>query len=183
MPERRSILLGLAGVAAFGALAARAEPATDRRALFTADLRGDQPPADTNSKATGHARVAIDLDAQAVDLDLAVTGITLDQLWDKLKDRPIGPIHFHHYGSMHHVADAATSLVFPVPFGHMYADAINGFTVTMRDFSYAKGAALLNSTMAFDDFLASLRAGVIALNVHTNAFPDGEINGAVLAAS
>ena len=177
MPQRRTFLIG---VASASLIAAKAPGRTER---FTADLRGDQPPANTGSTATGKARIAVDMDAQTVDLDLDVVGLRIDQLWDRLVRAPIGPIHFHHYGSMHHASDdPAVSLVLPAPFGPSYAATSTGFKVTMRGFSYAAGAALLKSDKSFDDFMASMRMGMVALNVHTNAFTDGEINGAVLPA-
>jgi hypothetical protein len=177
MAHRRAVMIGLASL---GLIASKAPKRTAR---FTADLRGDQPPANTGSTATGKARIAVDLEARAVDLDLNVVGLRIDQLWDRLMHAPIGPIHFHHYGSMHHASDdPAVSLVLPVPFGPSYAATRTGFKVTMRGFSYAAGAALLKSDKSFDDFMAAMRMGMVALNVHTNAFTDGEINGAVLPA-
>jgi hypothetical protein len=182
MPHRRHLITGAIGLVGAG-LAWPAFAGGDSPAMFKADLRGDAPPANTGSKATGHARLAVDTGAQTVDLDLAVSGITLAQLWDHLKAAPIGPVHLHHYGSMQHMADdPAVSLVLPVPYGPDYAATADGFKVTMRGFRYATGAALLNSQLPFADFMAAMQGGLLALNVHTNAFQDGEINGAVVAA-
>jgi hypothetical protein len=180
MPRRRTVLLGLAaGLASPGAARALAPAGAAR---FTADLSGTQAPANTGSKATGHADIAVDLAAQTVALDLAVHGITQAQLWDKLTAAPIGPIHFHHYGQVHHMDDASVTLVFPVPYGPAYADAPGGFVVRMSPMPYAAGAALLKSDVPFAAFVDQLRAGLVALNVHTDAFPGGEINGPVVPA-
>jgi CHRD domain len=180
MPDRRNLVIGSLGLVAAG-LAGPVFAQGPGRALFSVALRGDAPPANTNSTATGVAAIVVDLAAQTVDLDMRVSGIKLAQLWDKLKAAPIGPVHLHHYGDMRHMNDASVTLVMPVPFGPMYADSPSGFTVSMKAFPYAKGAALLGSKVPFDDFMASMRGGLLALNVHTNAFPDGEINGPVIA--
>ena len=179
MPDRRTLVIGSLGLAAAG-LAGPGFAQGTGRALFSAALRGDAPPADTNSKATGAAAIAVDLVAQTIDLDLRVSGIKLAQLSDNLKAAPIGPVHLHHYGDMRHLNDASVTLVMPAPFGPMYADSPTGFTVSMKAFPYARGAALLGSKVSFGEFVASMRGGLLALNVHTNAFPDGEINGPVI---
>jgi hypothetical protein len=181
MPRRRTLLAGFVGVAVTHAASFAHSAPAGRNALFSAVLGGDAPPADTHSPATASADVSVDLDAQTIDLHMAVAGITLAQLWDKLKAAPIGPVHIHRYGDMQHMNDASVSLVMPVPFGPMYADSATGFSITMKRFPYAKGAALLQSALSFDDFLDSMRGGLLALNVHTNAYPDGEINGPLLA--
>jgi hypothetical protein len=180
MHIRRSVVTGLAGLAGL-ALAGPGLAGDANKALFRATLRGDAPPADTGSKAIGRAQVALDMSAESVDLELRVSGITLAQLWDQLKARPIGPVHIHHYGSMAHMNDASASLVLPVPFGPDYAPTPTGFAVSMKAFPYAKGAALLGSQVSFGDFVAQMRAGLLALNVHTNAYQDGEINGPLVA--
>jgi hypothetical protein len=182
MYTRRTVLTGFVGLAGLG-LATPSLAGDAGKALFSAVLRGDAPPADTGSKATGKARVAVDVGAQTVDLDIFVSGITLAQLWDKLKARPIGPVHIHHYGSMAHMNDPSVSLVLPVPFGPNYWATADGFAVSMKAFPYATGAALLGSQVSFPDFVAQMRAGLLALNVHTNAFQDGEINGPIVAQS
>jgi hypothetical protein len=51
--------------------------------------------------------------------------------------------------------------------------------VTTNDYEYAAGAALLNSTLSFNDFVSALRGGLIVVNIHTDAFNPGEISGRV----
>jgi hypothetical protein len=181
-PPRRTVLGGIVGLAGLS-FAAPALAATASKATFTSMLRGDAPPANTGSKATGNARLVVDLVAQSVDLDLQVVGITIAQLWDQLKAQPIGPVHIHHYGSMAHMNDPSVSLVLPVPFGFAYSATADGFAVSLKGYSYAAGAALLNSKVSFADFMTSMRAGLLALNVHTNAYQDGEINGPIVPAA
>jgi hypothetical protein len=104
-----------------------------------------------------------------------VQGITLDQLNDALVAKPIGPVHFHQYRSADDV-----EAVLPVPYGANYRATKNGFHVSMRNYSFAEGAKLLNDQDTFEEFVDALNAGKIVINVHTDKFPDGEISGKVL---
>jgi hypothetical protein len=158
------------------ALALVAAPAYAGTLKFHATLGGKAAPDVTGSDATGTASVTVDTDRRLVSVDLAVHGITVDQLWDKLVAAPIGPVHFHEYK-----ADGNSVLALPLPFGANYAATADGFRVTMRDYDYAAGAKLLNSTLSFDDFVAAMQAGKVVLNVHTDAFNPGEIGGTVVA--
>ena len=149
---------------------------------YHATLRGDTASTSTGSKATGDAQVSVDMDAQTVDLTLNVSGITIGQLWDNLVAAPIGPIHFHIYATHDHSASDTSALLLPVPFGLAYAPAGDGFTVTVKDYPYAQGAALLGSDKSFVDFVAALDSGAVVLNIHTDAFQPGEISGDVTRA-
>ena len=167
-----AVVLGVLGLSAGAAEA--------RQLLYTADLRGDAPTSNTGSHATGQARIVVDTDAQTVDITLDVTGMTIDNLWDTLVARPIGPIHLHLYGAHNHMdPNANVSLVFPVPFGATYSVTPTGFHVSQQHATYAWGAHLLGSTTPFDQFLASMNAGDVVFNIHTDAFHDGEISGVV----
>lgn len=149
---------------------------------YHAALRGDTPSTSTGSKATGEAHVTVDTEAQTIDLTLNVTGITIDQLWDNLVAAPIGPIHFHIYASHDHSASDTSALLLPVPFGPSYVPTADGFTVTVKDYPYAQGAALLHSDKSFAEFAAALESGAVVLNIHTDAFQPGEISGDVTRA-
>ena len=70
--------------------------------------------------------------------------------------------------------------VLPVPYGANYRATKTGFHVSMRDYSYAEGAKLLNDQDTFDEFVDALNAGKIVINIHTDKFPDGEISGKVI---
>jgi len=146
---------------------------------YTAILRGDVMTSNTGSRATGLAHIQIDPQRKLVSLSLDVDGIALNGLWDNLVRAPIGPIHLHLYGGQDHADPSSVSLVFPAPFGPSYASTKTGFQVRVADFSYVEGAGLLRSNVTFEDFLAALDAGRVVVNVHTNAFHDGEISGAV----
>jgi hypothetical protein len=173
-------MLGAAALLVLCACATATPPADE--VVYRATLRGDTPSTGTGSKATGQATVAVDTAAQTVDLTLAVQGITIDQLWDNLVAAPIGPIHLHIYASHDHSASAPSALLLPVPFGPSYASTADGFTVTVKDYPYAQGAALLKSDKSFAEFVAALDGGAVVLNIHTDAFQPGEISGDVMRA-
>jgi len=112
-----------------------------------------------------------------VSVDLDVNGITIDDLWDTLVRAPIGPIHFHKYAN---AAGGDSVLALPLPFGSDYHATKWGLKVRMRNYDYVAGAALVKSTLSFDDFVAGMKNGLIVLNVHTDQFNPGEISGLVV---
>lgn len=171
---RAAIALGLLALIAGG-------PAAAQDLMFKATLRGDQAPTVTGSKATGLAKIRVDVAAQTVDLSLDVAGLTTDDLWNQLKTAPIGPIHLHLYGTHNHAdPNAQVTLVFPAPYGAAYSATPAGFKVVMVRFPYAQAAAILKSNVPFNDFVSSLESGAVVVNIHTNAQPDGEISGDVV---
>ena len=167
----------LAFFAGWIAIASIAAPATARIVSYDAEL-GSTAPTKTGSLATGKATVVVDTERNRVSVDLAIAGLTMDSLADALLARPIGPIHFHKYGSHDHSGDDVV-LVLPLPFGPGYTATDNGFHVVMRDYDYATGAKLLGSPESIDSFVAAMDAGQVILNVHTDKFPEGEISGTV----
>jgi hypothetical protein len=142
---------------------------------FHAVLDGRYGMEPSGSSATGKAAIRVDTVTRRVSVDLSVTGITINDLWDKLVAAPMGPIHFHKY------AGADSVLVLPLPFGPDYRATPAGMAVAMKDYDYAVGAALLKSTLSFDDFVAAMKGGQIVLNIHTDKFNPGEISGLVVA--
>lgn len=166
--------VAFAFVASIVAAAAVAAPAQAEVLKFHADLDGKYGSEPTGSPATGHAKVRVDTVTRRVSVDLHVAGITVDQLWTKLVQRPIGPIHFHNY------TGSASALALPLPYGAAYHPKPNGIHVVMKDFDYASDAALVNSKLTFDDFVDGIRKGLIVLNIHTNKFNPGEISGLVV---
>jgi len=157
------------------AAVAIATPAAAKTESFRATLDGTAIPTTTGSPAHGKVTVKVDTKSQRVSVELDVQGITLDQLNDALVAKPIGPVHFHQYRSADDV-----EAVLPVPYGANYRATKDGFHVSMRDYSYAEGAKLLNDQDTFEEFVDALNAGKIVINVHTDKFPDGEISGKVL---
>jgi hypothetical protein len=153
-------------------------PAVAAERVFTASLDGITEPTITESLATGEARIAVDTEAQTIDLALTVHGIALNDLYDHVIHNGIGPVHLHLYA-----ADGAISLLAPFPYGSTYAATPNGFTITVNDYSYAEGAAVLRSNVTFEQFLAALSADFVYLNIHTDRVHDGEISGRLVPAA
>jgi len=154
---------------------ATASPAAAKTLTYTATLGGVAPPTMTASPATGKAVIRVDTKSKTVSVELDISGISIDQLRDSLVKDPKGPIHFHEYRSADDV-----ELALPLPFGSNYKATRTGFHVSMRNYDYAAGAKLLESSETFDEFVNGLNAGRIILNVHTDKFPDGEISGKVM---
>jgi CHRD domain len=165
-------------VAAALAALAVAAPAWSAEVVFTAALRGDTEPTNTGSKAAGDAKIAVDTATQTVDVDLKVTGITLTDFWAQVHHAPVGPIHLHHYA-----ANGEVTLIMPFPAGPSYAATADGFTLTVRDYPYASGAKIVQTPLSFEQFLGSLKAGIVVMNIHTTKFNDGEISGKIVAAN
>lgn len=170
--------LALGALAAFLACHAPAKASTP---AYCATLSGGDYGATTGSAATGSARVTVNTDAQTINLRLAVAGIAIADLSDRLRAAPVGPIHLHLYPSHDHSSGAPVMLAMPVPFGAEYTAAQGGFAVELENYAYAKGAELLGSSLGFDEFVQALNAGMVVLNIHTNRFPDGEISGTVMS--
>lgn len=147
-------------------------PAAAEPLRFTGALNGNQPPTITGSMATGNAVVAIDIEAQTIDVTLDVTGISLDALYDHVIHAGVGPVHLHLYA-----ANGDISLLVPFPYGAAYTDEPSGFRLALENFPYAENAARVGSTLTFEEFVATLGAEFVYLNVHTDAFNDGEISG------
>jgi hypothetical protein len=177
----RSTTLAAACIAiAFAA--ASTTPALAETVSFTADLTGQAITSKTGSKATAKAAITLDTVKQTVGLALDVKGIAIEGLWDRLVAAPIGPIHLHHYSTPDHSKGDGVTLVMPVPFGAAYAATPGGFRVTMKDYPYADGAKLVDTKMTFAQFKSALEGGDVVLNIHTDAFNDGEISGLVVPA-
>ncbi|MBS0296539.1 MAG: CHRD domain-containing protein [Proteobacteria bacterium] len=161
-------------------VALSAGQACAERLIFTSELNGAGASTATPSKAQGRARIVVDTDAQTVDMELVVRGLKTDELWTTLVKAPIGPVHLHVYGHGSHDPDNS-ALAFPFPYGASYAPTAEGFKVEAKGYRYDLSAASVGSKASFDEFVHSMRAGDVALNIHTNAYHDGEIGGPVVA--
>ena len=151
----------------FGALAiAAATPGAAHAEVLTfhATLDGKYGSEPTGSAATGRASIRVDTVARRVSVDLGVDGITIDNLWDELVTAPIGPIHFHKYAS-----SAGGDSVLALPLN--YHATPSGLHVAMKDYDYVTGAAILKSTLSFDDFVVAMKNGLIILFTPTGLIP------------
>jgi len=170
----RKLLVLAASVAAVSAMPGAAAAEVLK---FHVALDGKSGPEPTGSPATGTAKVRVDTVTHRVSVELDVSGITVDDLADNLVNSPVGPIHFHKYAT---AAGGDSVLALPLPFGRDYRPKKWGLQVRMKNYDYVAGAALVKSTLSFDDFVAGMRGGLIVLNVHTDQFPPGEISGLVV---
>lgn len=155
-----------------------AAPAQAAELVFTAAMNGNQYPTTTGSAATGQATLRVHTDTQTIDAEITITGIGFDNLAHHLAHSRMGPMHLHRY-----TPDGEVALILPFPMGASYVETAGGFTVTLRGYAYAEAAAAVRSDLSFEQFLAALASDPIYLNVHTNAFGEGEISGRVAQAS
>ena len=160
-----------AAAAAFFVIA----PASAAQLTYSASLNGVTAPTVTQSTATGTADVTVDTEAQTVSVHMQIHGISADQLWDHVIHSGMGPVHLHLYA-----ANGDISLLVPFPYGANYTASTDGFTLDVRNYSYAEGAQVLHSDMSFDTFVSTLGSDFVYLNIHTDAFQDGEISGRLL---
>lgn len=156
-------------------------PVLAQTTVYRATLDGASTTNRSGSTATGTATVTIDRAAQTVAITMAVAGLPVDALWDRLVAAPAGPIHLHRYAGSDLSDPNSSSLAFPVPFGASFVANGTGFIVNTGAVPYARGAATLNLTTSFDDFVSAMDAGLIVLNIHTDAHNGGEISGQVVA--
>lgn len=145
---------------------------------YEAVLSGDTDTTRTGSAAIGAATIAVDAAAKTISVQLSVSGLSLGDLSDDLVAGPIGAIHLHNYEP-----NGDVSLIMPTPYGDSYRDTDDGFTVEIRDYPFADGAALLELTASFADIVGFLDRGSVTVNIHTDAFPNGEISGTLLRAA
>jgi len=167
------------GAMVFVAGVLAAEPAAAKDLRFAAALSGNTMSTMTGSKATGQAKISVNTDTQTVDVSLDVEGLKTEDLWTNLAKSPLGAIHLHIYGGHDHSAAADSALLFPLPMGPTYSATAKGFHVEVKDAPYAAAAKTVNSKATFDEFVESLQAGRIVMNIHTNRNNDGEISGDV----
>ncbi len=154
-------------------------PGYAKVAEYRAELNGQSNTISTGSSARGNARISVDLIAETVAISLDVVGISVDSLWDQLVKAPVGPIHLHQYANRN-LSDASSSqLAFPLPYGRNYKRTRDGFRVRTGSRNYVKAIAPLGQDASFEEFVAALENGTVVINIHTDAFNGGEINGAV----
>ena len=168
-------ILSVASCALFCADSAQAKPVD-----YIATLSGQSATIRTGSSARGTATISVDMAAKTVAIRLNITGMAIEALWDKLVKAPIGPIHLHQYANGNLADAGASELAFPLPYGKSYKPTSKGFRVTTGALPYAKAVAPLGQQASFETFVAALEKGTVVLNVHTDAFNEGEINGAVV---
>jgi hypothetical protein len=171
----KRILGLLVFVAAFAALAgvAKADPL-----VFTASLSGEnERPTPTGSPGTGFAVVTVDGNMMTVSVNFSGLVNTTST------GAPSGTTasHIHCCIPATGAAGVGTSLpTFPgFPLGVTSGTYTNTFDLTLASTYNAAFIAAHGGTVegARLDFLNGLQAGNTYLNIHSNAFPGGEIRG------
>ena len=173
-------MLHRATLALFIGAALSSAPVSAKPVLYSAALNGQSKTISTGSSARGTATIAVDMATKTVAVTLNITGLSVDALWDKLVKAPIGPIHLHQYANGNLADAGASELAFPLPYGKSYKPTSKGFRVTTGALPYAKAVAPLGQQASFETFVAALEKGTVVVNVHTDAFNEGVINGAVV---
>lgn len=140
---------------------------------FVAILTGDQESTPNDSEAIGTAELTVDLGADTYDADLAVPGIAQDQLLD------VGalnsPVHLH-LGAPGEDGPVVLNLGADGTISDL-PDGVpgNGFQLNVDDGDFDD---IRSADFADDaDLLQALEEGNAYFNVHTIAFPNGEVRG------
>lgn len=138
-------------------------------------LSGAQEVPPNASTATGFARLTVDVATGLYELDLFVTGIALADL--RGAGPNASPLHFHNApvgvnGGI--VVDAGFHA------GGFVAEP-GGIRATVHHQLFGGMQGGLNGPPVATN-IANLLAGALYLNVHTNAFPGGEIRGQAVPA-
>lgn len=168
----KAILAGLLGAAVTGlALPARAQSS------FAATLSGAQQTPPNASTATGTATLILSAAQDRLTYTITLVGLDLDGLQTPA-DATDDVTNLHIHG-------AAPGVAGPVRFGMIApgddADdiVINGAAGTITGSWEETDALFFGGTLS--TYLADLLAGNLYINVHTVAFPPGEIRGQILS--
>jgi hypothetical protein len=160
-------MIALASLLAVTALA----DAADARDRFKARLNGAQEVPPNGTESTGRFIITFNNDLTEGEFTLHVNhldNVTRAHLHCNVAGAN-GPIFLHLIGDMHLIAAGG-----PAP-QHVDGRWLDNATVT--DASISDKTTLCGATLA--DVVAAMRAGSVYVNVHTTAFPGGEIRGQV----
>jgi hypothetical protein len=140
---------------------------------YFANLTGAAEALPTGSPATGTATVTFDLDLLTMEVDVAFAGLLA----------PNTAAHIHCCTSITGAGTAGVATVTPT-FTGFPTGATSGFYDHVFDMTQASSynTAFVNAnggnlTNAFNAFVLGLDSGKAYLNIHTSAFPGGEIRG------
>ncbi len=160
-----------------------AVPAAATTLTFATTLNGSNArPNPTDSTALGQAKLEIDISGtsdQTLDFNLEVIGLDLADLGGL--PQPVldtaGPVHLHVGGPEE---TGPIAVAFGPTSGSVFDDA---FPNTLPSISALPGFSINADNVgfadedAYKDFVEQLVLGNIYVNVHTTAFPSGEIRG------
>lgn len=151
-------------------LAAAGGPARAELLVGTMTLNGSQATTPNSSAALGVGIFNLDTISGLYDLELFVSGITPDQFMNAGPN--LTPMHLH---------SGAPGESGPIVVDVGYAGGISpigasGFKLSVEGATFGGVQGALNGP-SVEDNLADLLAGMIYINIHTMAFPGGEIRG------
>ena len=139
-------------------------------ALGNALLNGLQPTTPNSSSAMGVSILSVDTLTGLYDLSLFVSGITPSQLMGAGANST--PVHLHNA-----LSGADGPIVVDLGYaGTITALGTTGFKLDVTGGTFGGVQGSLNGP-SVNDNLASLIAGSLYINIHTMAFPGGEIRG------
>jgi CHRD domain-containing protein len=155
-------------IAAAFALAACGGGSSNAATNFTASLNAANEPGGVTSAGTGTAaytvigNVGYTNSGAVINYSISFSGLTA----------PASQGHIH-------VGGAGVSGGVTVPFTSVPAMTSGTFggTITASNVSAATGGGVNIAQGSLDDLLAAMRAGNTYTNIHTSAYPDGEIRG------
>jgi hypothetical protein len=147
-------LCAAAAVAASGAAASAQQ--------FNFPLTGAQQVPANNSNAAGAAQLLYDSGSETFDLDLMVFGIGLNDLLGVGPNST--PVHIHN-------APAGSNGPIVIDIGNLGSFVQDGL-----------GIRLQLDDVPIGNFEPELFAGELYVNIHTNAFPGGQIRGQIVPA-
>ncbi|RMF20306.1 MAG: CHRD domain-containing protein [Cyanobacteria bacterium J083] len=148
----------------FNFLASSVQAAT----IFQATLEGSQEVPPVTTSASGSALLSLDKTTNLFDIQIDVTGISVTELLGVGANSSPLHIHLAPAGSNGNIIVDLGFLGTPVP-------TSTGFSFTLPNTLFGGTQGNLTSDVATN--VASLLAGDTYINIHTNAFPSGELRG------
>ena len=140
---------------------------------FNFGLDGGQEVPAVDTPAVGAAKLIYNTDTQHFNLDMMIFGIELDQLLDVGPN--LTPVHAH-YGAPGENGAIAVDLGF---FESFVEDGLGiRLQIQIQDALFGGPQGNLTTDPAVNE--AALFAGELYVNIHTDAFPGGEIRGQIV---
>ena len=157
----------IASVATFGSFTVVSAPAV-ALTFFRATLEGSQEVPPVNTLASGTASFSFEETTNLFELQIEVTGIEVTDLFGVGPN--MSPLHIH-------LAPTGSNGPIVVDLGFLEnpVATATGFSLTLEERTFGGRQGNLSSDV--DSNVAALLAGDTYINIHTNAFPSGELRG------
>jgi uncharacterized protein (TIGR03382 family) len=162
---------GIAAIVAAGAACALAAPSDGAFITANFPMSGAQEVPPNSADAFGVGKIIVDTTAKTFDLDLFVVGIGLGDL---INVGPNGtPVHIHNAP-----AGANGPIVIDLGFFGSFVENGLGISLSLRDIAFGGVQGSVSSDI--DSNLEQFFLGNLYVNIHTEAFPGGEIRGQIV---